>query len=122
MSFRHFLTAITVTILVLTLGRAAWANACFQDTDARVLFIEGSSAVGNGKCRAVTGYFSNNSFVLRGAICRNTAGTSLRFGLDYSDSFAGILGTYAFALDPKTLAGQGYIYTAGASAAGFHIS
>lgn len=119
---RRLITATTVTILLLMLATAAWVNSCFQDSNGRVLVVEGSSVVGNGKCRAVTGYFNNNSFVLRGAVCGNTAGMSLRFGLDYSDSFAGILGTDAFALDRQTLAGLGYIYTAGASAAGFHIS
>jgi len=121
MPFRGLFIAIAAVVM-LTMGTAAWADSCFQDTGGRVLFVQSSTSVGKGKCRAILGYLSNQSFVLRGVVCRNTAGTTLRFGLDYSDSYVGILGTYAFALNRETLTGSGYIYTAGASSTGFSIS
>src|SRR5262245_6196612 len=121
MPFRGLFVAVAAVVM-LTMGTAAWADSCFQDTDGRVLFVQSSTSVGKGKCRAALGYFSNQPFVLRGVVCRTTGGATLRFGLDYSDSFAGVLGTYAFGLSRETLTGSGYIYTAGASSTAFQIA
>ena len=90
MRFCPLLIAAAIVASTLAIGTAAFANSCFQDTSGRVVVLQESTAVGNGKCRATTGYISNTDFVLRGAVCGNSAGTGLRVGVEYSDPFAEI--------------------------------